>query len=151
MLSSPFSDMITISPFSTSLTNLAPIMSKAQGSESKTYDSWSLPIIKGRIPKGSLTPINFLFVRIVNAYPPWILKIASIILSINLGLLDLAISCTIVSVSYVVWKIEPSSTNLFLICIALLRFPLCAMLNPPVWSWAKNGWTFTIKLFPAVE
>ena len=67
VLSISFSVIITISPFSTSLTNLAPIMSKAQVSEARTYDLFSLPITKGRIPNGSLIPISFLFVRIAKA------------------------------------------------------------------------------------
>ena len=67
MLFNPFSFITTISPFSTSLTNFAPIISRAQVSDASTYDLLILPIIKGRIPKGSLTPINSLFVRIVSA------------------------------------------------------------------------------------
>ena len=70
ILSNPSSDITTISPFSTSRKNLAPIMSKAQVSEANTYDLLSLPITKGRIPKGSLIPISFLFINIVKAYPP---------------------------------------------------------------------------------
>ena len=61
-----------------------------------------MPITNGRIPKGSLIPINFFSVKIVNAYPPCILKSESIILSTVFGLFDLAISWTIVSVSEVV-------------------------------------------------
>ena len=48
-----------ISPLSTSLKNLAPIISKAQVSEAKTYEFFNLPITKGLIPKGSLTPIIY--------------------------------------------------------------------------------------------
>ena len=51
-----------ISPFSTSLTNFAPTMSNAQVSDARIYESFYLPITKGLIPKGSLTPIIFLFV-----------------------------------------------------------------------------------------
>jgi len=42
-------------------------MSNAQVSDAKTKDLLSLPINKGRIPKGSLTPTNFLSSRIVKA------------------------------------------------------------------------------------
>ena len=52
----------TISPFSISLTNLAPTISKAHVSEAKMYESFNLPKTKGLIPKGSLIPINFLLV-----------------------------------------------------------------------------------------
>ena len=48
----------TISPFSTSLINFAPIISNAHVSEAKTYEFFNFPITKGLIPRGSLTPIN---------------------------------------------------------------------------------------------
>ena len=51
---------MTISPFSTSLTNFAPIISRAQVSEVIIYDLFSLPITNGRIPNGSLIPIKLL-------------------------------------------------------------------------------------------
>ena len=60
-----FSITIT-SPFSTSLINDAPTISKAHVSDAKIKDSFNLPITKGLIPKGSLTPISFLLVRITN-------------------------------------------------------------------------------------
>ena len=50
--------IIIISPFSTSLINLAPIISKAQVSDARTYEFLIFPKTKGLIPKGSLTPIN---------------------------------------------------------------------------------------------
>ena len=56
-----------------------------------------------------------------------------------------------VSVSDVVWKIEPFLTNSFLRYLALLKFPLWAIAIPPTWRSAKNGWTFLIKLLPAVD
>ena len=57
----------TISPFSTSLTNLAPIISSAQVSDAKTKLFLSFPIINGLIPNGSLTPISDVCVSITNA------------------------------------------------------------------------------------
>ena len=62
----PFS-IITISPFLTSLKNLAPTISNAHVSDAKIYELSSLPIINGLIPKGSLTPTNFLLVIRTNA------------------------------------------------------------------------------------
>ena len=57
LFSSSFS-IYTISPFSTSLKNLAPIISKAHVSEVNTYEFFNFPITNGRIPYGSLTPIR---------------------------------------------------------------------------------------------
>ena len=62
----PFSVMIIISPFSTSLTYLAPIISNAHVSEANTGEPFLSPKTSGLIPKGSLTPISFLFVRIIR-------------------------------------------------------------------------------------
>ena len=93
--------MQTISPFSTSLTNFAPIMSNAQVSEANIYDLFNFPITKGLIPNGSLTPIRVFWVKKTSAYAPWIWKRASIILSIFRSLFDFAISWIIVSVSEV--------------------------------------------------
>ena len=58
ILSNPLSVIMTISPFSTSLINFAPIISKAHVAEAKTYDLLSLPTTSGRIPNGSLIPIK---------------------------------------------------------------------------------------------
>ena len=49
-LSSLFSVITTISPFSTSRINFAPIISNAQVSDASTYELSILPITKGRIP-----------------------------------------------------------------------------------------------------
>ena len=57
----------TISPFSTSLTNFASTISNAQVSDAKIYELPNLPITSGLIPRGSLIPINFLFVKITKA------------------------------------------------------------------------------------
>ena len=70
MLSIPDSEITIISPFSTSLIYLAPIISKAQVSDARTGAPFKSPRTKGRIPYGSLTPINFLFVNITNEYAP---------------------------------------------------------------------------------
>ena len=64
--------MTTISPFSTSLTNVAPTISRAQVSDAKMYEFFNFPITNGLIPKGSLTPTNFLFVIKISEYPPFI-------------------------------------------------------------------------------
>ena len=58
--------MTIISPFSTSLINVAPTISKAQVSDARMKEFFILPITKGLMPKGSLTPINFLFVIITR-------------------------------------------------------------------------------------
>ena len=67
MLSIPSSVIITTSPGSISLTKSAPIISKAQVSEHKIYEPSKLPKTSGLIPRGSLAPINFLFVSITRA------------------------------------------------------------------------------------
>ena len=51
-----------ISPFSTSLTNVAPTMSRAHVSEAKINELFNFPITNGLMPYGSLTPTNYLFV-----------------------------------------------------------------------------------------
>ena len=61
------SSTTTISPFSTSLINFAPTISNAQVSEAKINEFFNFPIIRGLIPKGSLTPTSFLFVSNTNA------------------------------------------------------------------------------------
>ena len=103
------------------------------------------------MPKGSLTPISFLFVIITSEYPPCIWKSVSINLSTILSLLDFAISCTIVSVSLVVLNIAPSFTKVSLKVNALVRLPLCAILKPPTWRSAKKGWMFLKDISPVVE
>ena len=50
ILSIPFLVIITISPFSTSLTYLAPIISKAHVSDAKTGEPFKSPKTKGLIP-----------------------------------------------------------------------------------------------------
>ena len=67
MLSIPDSEITTISPFSTSLTYFAPIISRAQVSDAKTGAPFKSPRTNGRIPYGSLIPINFLLVKITKA------------------------------------------------------------------------------------
>ena len=56
-------------------------MSRAQVSEAKTGEPFKLPKTKGLIPKGSLTPISFLLVKITNEYAPSTFFRASINLS----------------------------------------------------------------------
>ena len=50
ILSIPDSDITTISPFSTSLTYFAPIMSRAQVSDARTGAPFKSPKTKGLIP-----------------------------------------------------------------------------------------------------
>ena len=59
--------IMTTSPFSTSLTNEAPIISSAHVSEARIYASSNFPITSGRIPNGSLAPINKPLAIIVKA------------------------------------------------------------------------------------
>ena len=70
MLSTPFLSITTISPCSISLIKSAPIISSAQVSDDKIYESLSFPNTSGLIPYGSLIPTSFLLVIIVRAYPP---------------------------------------------------------------------------------
>ena len=50
MLFNSLFSIYTISPFSTSLTNFAPIISSAQVSEEKIYELFNFPITNGLIP-----------------------------------------------------------------------------------------------------
>ena len=84
-----------------SLTYFAPMISNAQVSEANTGAPLRSPRTNGLIPKGSLTPINFLLVRITREYAPCILNRASMSLSTVCFLEDLATSCRMVSVSEV--------------------------------------------------
>ena len=56
----PSGVIVTTSPGSTSLTNSAPTVSRAQVSEDKKYVLSLLPIQSGLKPNGSLAPISFL-------------------------------------------------------------------------------------------
>ena len=69
----------------------------------------------------------------------------------NFFLLDFATSCTIVSVSLVVLKIAPSLTKDSLKNNALVKFPLCATLKPPICKSAKKGCIFLKEVPPDVE
>ena len=60
-------EITTTSPFSISLTNFAPMISNAHVSEDKMNRFSSLPKINGRIPRGSLAPINLSSVNATNA------------------------------------------------------------------------------------
>ena len=63
----PSSSNTTTSPFSTSRTYLAPMMSSAQVSEARIGQPSSLPITSGRMPNGSRAPISFLLVSPTKA------------------------------------------------------------------------------------
>ena len=82
------------------------------------------PNTKGRIPKGSRTPINFFFVIIVKAYAPCILDSASITFSTTLSASLRDTRCKIASVSEVVWKMAPDFTRSFFNFFAFVKFPL---------------------------
>ena len=58
LLSTLLSFITTTSPFSISRINFAPIMSSAQVSEARINAFLNLPKTSGRIPNGSLAPIN---------------------------------------------------------------------------------------------
>jgi hypothetical protein len=63
----PSSSNTTTSPFSTSRTYFAPMMSSAQVSEARIGYPSSLPITSGRMPSGSRAPMSFLLVRPTKA------------------------------------------------------------------------------------
>ena len=111
----------------------------------------SLPINSGRIPKVSLAPINFPSVIATKAKAPSIWLKASTKRSITPSFLDRAISCRNTSVSDVDWKIAPLFTNSFLKVRAFVKFPLCAIANPPTERSANKGWTFLRAGSPVVE
>ena len=121
----------TISPFSTSLTKVAPTISNAQVSDAIIYESFNFPITKGLIPNGSLLQlISYLSLKLENILLEF--EIMHQLAYYEFFLFDFAMSWTIVSVSLVVLKIAPSFTNISRSKIALVKFPLCAMLKPPI-------------------
>ena len=123
-LSSPSSVITIISPGSISLINLAPIISKAQVSDANIFAPSNSPKTRGLIPKGSLAPINFLFVSTTSAQAPDIcIKASTKRLSV-LSASDLATSCNMVSVSEVERKIEPFLMSSSLRDKALVILPL---------------------------
>ena len=63
----PSSSNTTTSPFSTSRTYCAPMMSSAQVSDARIGLPSSLPITSGRMPSGSRAPTSFLLVRPTKA------------------------------------------------------------------------------------
>ena len=66
-LCTPSREITTTSPFSTSRTNLAPIISSAQVSEARIQLPFSSPSTSGRMPSGSRAPISFLLVSATSA------------------------------------------------------------------------------------
>ena len=88
-----------ISPFKTSLSNLAPIISKAHVSEAIILAFPNEPKTKGLIPRGSLIAINFSLLTIQNyMHLLYLYKASIIFLRIDFSLLK-AIKCKKVSVS----------------------------------------------------
>ena len=65
-LCAPSSSNTSTSPFSTSRTYFAPMMSSAQVSEARIGQPSSVPITSGRMPSGSRAPTSFLLVRPTN-------------------------------------------------------------------------------------
>ncbi len=63
----PSSSNTTTSPFSTSRTYCAPMMSRAQVSDARIGQPSRLPITSGRMPSGSRAPTSFLLVRPTKA------------------------------------------------------------------------------------
>ena len=147
----PFLSITTISPFSISLIYFAPIISKAHVSEAIIFAPFSSPITNGRIPRGSLIAINFLFVKSPILYAPSSSNKASIIFFIIVDFLLCAIKCKSASVSVVDWNIAPFFTKFFLNSIPFVRLPLCEQAIPPPIKSANKGWIFFKVVFPVVE
>ena len=91
--------MTIISPGSISLTNSAPIASRAQLSDDRMYPSSILPRHRGLIPCGSRTPMSLFSVKITIAKEPLIACIASNIALSTPFLAPLAIRLAITSES----------------------------------------------------
>ena len=107
-LSTPSAVAITISPGSTSRTNSAPMMSRAQVSEESTQPlAGAGPSISGRTPSGSRTPISLERVIATIEKAPSTRRSASFIRSGMVFWIERAIRWMMHSVSEPDWKIEP--------------------------------------------
>ena len=145
---------ITISPGSTSRTNSAPMMSRAQVSDDSTQASPVRPSISGRTPSGSRTPISLERVMATIEKAPSTRRSASFIRSGMVFWIERAIRWMMHSVSEPDWKIEPCRISSSRSASALVRLPLWAMAQPPIWNSANSGCTsriWVLPLEPAVE
>ena len=106
-LSTPPEVAITISPGSTSRTNSAPMMSRAQVSEASTQPSPTFPSISGRTPSGSRTPMSLERVMATIEKAPSTRRSASLSRSGMVFWIERAIRWMMHSVSEPDWKIEP--------------------------------------------
>jgi hypothetical protein len=120
----PSRESFTISPGSTSLSNFAPIKSKAQVSEAATGDPSRIPSERGRMPLGSRAAKIPSVDRIRSEYAPWTSISASAMASVRVGALDRATRWRMISVSDVVVKRAPDRSSSPRICLASTRFPL---------------------------
>ena len=77
-LRTPSAPIMTISPGSTSRTNSASMMSKAQVSEARIQASPSRPSTSGRTPSGSRTPISASCDSATSEYAPSTWRSASV-------------------------------------------------------------------------
>ncbi len=153
-LSMPPEVAITISPGSTSRTNSAPMMSRAQVSEASTQPSPTFPSISGRTPSGSRTPMSLERVMATIEKAPSTRRSASLSRSGMVFWIERAIRWMMHSVSEPDWKIEPCWISSSRKLSAFVRLPLWAMAQPPMASSANSGCTsriWVLPLEPAVE
>ena len=150
MLRRPLSSMMTISPGSTSRTNSAWMRSSAQVSLLNTYAPSTLPMHSGRKPCGSRTPISSFSVMITSEYAPSTLRMVEIRLCSPFSV-GCASQCRMISLSTVVWKIDPRSSSSSRSAAALVRLPLCAMAICPLAQSTVSGWALPMFDEPVVE
>ena len=141
----------TISPGSTSRTNFAWIRSSAQVSLASTQASPILPMHNGRKPCGSRTPINSFSVMITSEYAPSMRRIVCTRLLSRPPRVGCAMRCRMISLSTVVWKIDPLDSSSSRSCAALVKFPLCAIAICPLEQSTVKGCAFASSDEPVVE
>ena len=144
----PSLSMITTSPGSTSRMNSAWIRSNAQLSDASTYAPSNFPRQSGRNPCGSRNPMisrspmstieNAPSIRRSAASPPPVPR-------------GWASRCRTISLSTVVWKIDPRASSSVRSAAAFVRFPLWATASCPRAVSTTNGCAFFALLDPVVE
>ena len=145
----PWSLMMTTSPGSMSRTKDAPIRSKAQVSEERTHPSSSLPSERGRRPLGSRKPmISFSPMTTAEKAPS---RRRSAPIGPPIVSSGWARRWRMISLSTVVWKIEPRVSSSWRREAALTKLPLWATAICPRAVSTESGCELSRVLEPVVE
>ena len=151
MLPSGWISATTTSPFLTSRTKRAPMMSRAQVSEAKIGLPSRSPSTSGRMPLGSRAPISLVRVMATIAKAPSTWASASVKRSSEPLRRLLAIRWSTTSVSEVDCMIAPVEISSRRTVRPLVKLPLWAMAMPPTSSSANSGCTLRRIVSPVVE